>query len=293
MRRPRTKNLPGYLMIAPSYTIYSVFVLIPLAFTILLSGTNYDLFRTFDFVGLRNFRMLLEDDVFHTAFQNTAVYAFFTIVLQMGLGLFLAQVVNGRGVVGAKLWKVFVYLPYTISMVAASMMWIWLYEPTYGIINRFLGAVGLPTLGWLNDINLALPSLVVVTVWKLVGYNMIVYLAGLQQIPGDLYEVADIDGASNARKFFSITLPLLRPTTFFLFVIACIGTFNVFDQVQVMTGGGPVNATTTVVHQVYLRAFTNYQMGYAAAMTVILMVLTLSLTMINFKFGRGAWADVD
>jgi ABC-type sugar transport system permease subunit len=165
------------------------------------------------------------------------------------------------------------------------MIWLWIYEPALGLLNVVIGHAGIPRQKWLYDVRLALPSVVVMSVWKEVGYNMIVYLAGLQSIPGYLYEAATIDGAGEARRFVHVTWPMLRPITFFLLVTGLIANFNVFEQVQVLTGGGPMNSTTTVVHQIYDRAFSDFQMGYASAMAVTMLVVVALVTLANFRLG--------
>ncbi len=277
---------PGaYLMILPSYLIYVIFVFVPVMSTIYLSFTNYDLYKTRNFVALHNYIRMVIDPVFLTAAKNTVVYSLFVIIPQLVIGLILAVVLN-RKIIGQKFHRVAFYLPNVTSMVSISMVWLWLYDPTLGLLNQMLKAVGLPAQRWLFDLNLALPSIIIMSIWKLIGYNMIIYLAGLLQIPEQLYEAATVDGASAIKQFFTITIPMLKPTTFFLFVVACVQSFGVFDQVNIMTQGGPMNATTTIVHQIYERAFSEFQMGYASAMAVLLLVITITLTFVNFRYGN-------
>ena len=165
------------------------------------------------------------------------------------------------------------------------MIWFWMYEPTYGLINRFLAIFKIPGQWWLFDAKLALPSIIVMSIWKSLGYFMVIFLAGLQTIPSYLYEAADIDGASEWQKLFHITIPLLRPVTFFLFVTGVINNFNVFEQVNILTGGGPMNSTTTVVHQIYIRAFYDFVMGYAAAQAIFVLLIVAVLTLMFFRYG--------
>ncbi len=277
----------AYLMVLPSYLIYLLFVFIPIVITLWLSFTNYDLYRTRDFVGFANYARLLRDPVFIISAKNTLTYALFVIIPQIAIGLVLAVLLN-RKVIGQRFHRIAFYMPNVTSMVSIAMVWLWLYDPTQGIINQAIKAIGIPAQSWLFDLNLALPSIIFMSVWKLIGYNMIIYLAGLQQIPDDLYEAATVDGASAFRQFLAITVPMLKPTTFFLFVIACVQSFSVFEQVNVMTQGGPMNATTTVVHQIFDRAFSQFQMGYASAMATVLLLVTIALTFTNFKYGQGA-----
>jgi ABC-type sugar transport system permease subunit len=279
------KHPSAYLMLFPSYFIYFIFSFIPVIITIYFSFTNYDLYKRMDFVGFQNYIHLWSDESFKIAARNTIVYSIFTIVPQMALGLWVAVMVNKR-VFAQKLHRMAIYLPNVTSMVAMSMVWLWLYDPSIGLVNQGMKAIGLAPQKWLYDTDLALPSIIVMSLWKLVGFNMIIYLAGLQQIPSDLYEAAKLDGASSFRQFCSITFPLLTPTSFFLLVMGTVSSFSVFEQVNIMTQGGPINATTTIVHQIYERAFSFFQMGYASAMAVILIIVTLLLTLLNFKMSK-------
>jgi multiple sugar transport system permease protein len=276
----------GYLMILPSYSIYVLFIFVPLVLTVIYSFTNYNLYKTKVFIGFTNYIRLLDDFIFITAVKNTFIYSIFAIIPPIALGLLLAVVLNGK-VTGNKLCRVSVYIPYITSMVAASTIWYWIYDPAKGILNMAFNAVGLASKNWLFDTKMALGCIIVMTIWKTIGYNMIIYIAALQSVPAELYEAAKIDGATAIRKFFNITLPMLSPTTFFLFVMSCIGSFNVFEQVSIMTDGGPSNSTTTIVHQIYQNAFQQFDMGYACSMTVVLIVITLVITIVNFKYGNN------
>ena len=295
-RKPNRKYrhpITGLLMILPSYSIYLLFVFLPVLITIYLSFTNYDLYRTRDFVGLANYtRMFFKDPVFLTAVRNTFIYSSCVIIPEIAIGLVIAVILN-RKLFGQRFHRVAFYMPQVTSMVSVSMVWLWIYDPALGALNQILKLIGLEPQRWLFDLNLALPSIILMSVWKLIGYNMIVYLAGLQQIPDELYEAATVDGASEIQQFRKITIPMLAPTTFFLFVVACVQSFSVFEQVNVMTQGGPMNATTTIVHQIYERAFTQFQMGYASAMAVFLLTITIILTAINFRSGnKGADLEI-
>ena len=275
-------------MVLPTYLVYFLFIFVPVVMTIWLGFTNNDLFSRSEFVGLANFVRLFGDVVFRKALQNTAIYSLGTIIPQIVLALLLANSLNQR-IPGRNTLRLAFYLPYVVSMVSVSMLWLWIYEPATGVLNQTLRSLGLPAMRWLYDQHLALPSLIVMGVWKMTGYNMVIYLAGLQQIPAHLYEAADIDGASALSKFVRITVPLVQPTTFFLFVINTIQSFSVFEQVNIMTEGGPNNATTTIVHQLYTRGFEEFQMGYAASMGVFLLALIFVLTVLNFRYGRQGY----
>ncbi|HJD30348.1 MAG TPA: sugar ABC transporter permease, partial [Candidatus Eisenbergiella stercorigallinarum] len=207
---------------------------------------------------------------------------FFTMLL----GFLLALALNSASLWGTRFFRGMIYLPYVTSMVSMAMVWLWLYDPTYGVFNVIMEALGLEAQQWLYDEKLALGAMIVLGIWKGVGYYMTLYLAGLYNIPAYLYEAAAIDGARYWQKVFRITLPMLRPVTFFILITGTINAFNVFEQVNVMTGGGPMNATTTIVHQIYIRAFTEYRMGYGAAEAVFLLVIILIFTLLNFRYGN-------
>ncbi|GAA0135098.1 sugar ABC transporter permease [Paenibacillus sp. YSY-4.3] len=283
----------GYAMIAPGYLIYFLFIFIPLVVGIYYSFTNYNFYSTPEFVGLQNYARLLQDELFGKAMYNTFIYALFTIVPQLFLGLILAVLLNGK-LFGRVFSRASIYIPNVTSMVAVSMIWLWIYDPALGILNRMIKVFGIDPIQWLYNPNTAMMAVVIMSIWKSLGYTMIVYLAGLQSIPSSLYEAAHMDGASKIRQFFSITIPMLKPTTFFILVMSCINSFMVFEQVNIMTAGGPLNSTTTVVHQIYLRGFQDFQMGYASAMAIVLFLITLVITLINFKYGnQGDDLDVD
>ncbi|HLZ27170.1 MAG TPA: sugar ABC transporter permease [Chloroflexota bacterium] len=266
--------------------IFAVFTLLPVAIALYLSLTNYDVFTRIDWVGGANYQDVFDDEFFWRALVNTTTYTAWTIPLSMGIGLGLALLLNQK-LRGLGIYRTIYYVPVVTSMVAVAMIWIQLFDPLYGVISNSLEAIGIKNIDWLGDPNLAMPSVIVVSVWKVIGWNMLIYLAGLQGIPEYLKEAAAIDGANRWQSFFKITLPLLRPTTFFIFVTSLIGAFQVFDQVYVMTGGGPANATTTLVHQIYNAAFKALDMGYAAAMSFVLFAIILVISLLSMRAIRG------
>lgn len=273
-------------MILPSYLIYFVFIFVPILITIAYSFTNYNLYNRFDFVGFDNYIRLAGDADFIVSAKNTVIYSVVTIGLQIALGLLFAVLLNQK-IIGKKWFRTAFYLPYIPSMIAVSMVWLWIYDPASGLMNQLLRMFGMETQQWLLDPDLALFSIILMSIWKVIGYNMIIYLTGLQQIPGELYEAAIIDGASPVKSFFHITIPLLKPTTVFLLIINSVNSFSVFEQVYVMTEGGPLNSTTTIVHQVYERGFTQFQMGYASAMSVVLMLVVIALSVVTYKWNES------
>lgn len=287
-RKLERQNI-GYLFIAPSLLLYLVFVFIPIGWTLWLSFTDFNLTQA-SFVGLKNYVSLWSDPVFLRALSNTVRYTVMAVLPSMILGLLLAMLINKK-FAGRATFRAIFYMPNIISLVAASLAWMYLFSEV-GILNMLLRSLGLARVSWLTDSRLALPSIVIVSLWSSGGYNMLLFLSGLQGIPDYLYEAASIDGANSRQQFMKITLPQLAPTTFFVFVMSCIASFQVFGQVYMMTGGGPDNATTTLAHQVYTNAFQYYKMGYASAMAIVLLCIILAVSLINFRYGNQAGGDV-
>lgn len=277
-----TQNI-GYLFIAPSVILYTVFMFIPIFRTIGMSFTDYNLSAS-NFIGLQNYINLSRDIVFLKALKNTLIYTVLALVPTMVLGLVLALLINKK-FRGRALFRAVFYMPNIVSLVAASLAWMYLFAEV-GIFNMLLKKLGMSTVHWLTDPGIALICVVVVSLWTSGGHNMLLFLSGLQGIPTHLYEAASIDGANGWQQFWKITIPQLAPTTFFVFVMTCIASFQVFGQVYMMTNGGPDNATTTLAHQIYLNAFQYYKMGYASAMAVVLLVIILVITAVNFRFGN-------
>lgn len=274
----------AYLMIFPAYFIFVVFVLYPIAKVIYYSFTNYNFYSTPEFVGFSNYERLLRDGEFLKSVQNTFFYTVGTLFPQLFLGLAFAIWLFRKSRL-VPLFRMAIYLPNVMSMVCVSMIWLLFYDPNYGIFNQILAFFGISTQRWLQDPALAMPCVVLMSIWKNSGYSMIVYLAGLTGIPENLYEAARLDGASGIQQFFSISWPMLRPTTFFLLVTGMVNCFSVFEQINIMTGGGPLKTTTTIVHQIYKRGFNDFKMGYAGAMSVILLVFSIIVTLLIFRFG--------
>lgn len=296
MRKSRKKRTrleqqnAAYLLIAPSYLIYAVFILIPVIWTIVMSFTDYNLNEA-HFVGIKNYIQLTKDPIFIQSIGNTLFFCFLAIVPGMVLGLILALLLNQK-MKGKGFFRTLFYLPNIFSMVAVSMAWLYLYDTTAGILNKFLRDIGMQAVPWISSTSMAMISVAIMSVWNTTGYNMILFLSGLQGIPEYLYEAASIDGANGWKKFWHITLPMLKPTTFFVFVMACINSFQVFGQVLIVTNGGPMNSTTTIAHQIYKNGFEYYKMGYASAQAVILMAIIFIITLINLRYGGGTENDL-
>lgn len=276
------KILP-YLLISPYLIIYVVFILVPLVWVLFLSFTNYSAMNPGEWVGLENYRRMLADNTFFFALRNTGLYWIFTVIPGMAIGLIVANFLSLK-LKATPLFRGLIYLPGVMSGVGVAMTWLWLYDPRNGPINKVLEILGITGRDWLSDPAFALPAIIIVGIWIGIGFSMIIYLAGLQGIPEQLYEAASIDGASNLRQFFIIKIPLLKPITFFLFIINTITSFQVFDIVYIMTNGGPANRTTTIVNEIVKRGFEDFAMGYASALAICLLVITLLFTVVNYWF---------
>src|SRR5579859_4526913 len=282
----RRQAFTGYLFIAPAMLIFGVFTLLPVLIALYLSFTDYDVFTRMNWIGLANYQDVFDDEYFWRALWNTVTYTVWSIPLAMVLGLGLALLLNQR-LRGLGFYRTVYYVPVVTSMVAVAMIWVQLFDPLYGVISNALEGLGIKGVDWLGDPRLAMPSIIAVSVWQVLGWNMLIYLAGLQSIPEYLREAAAIDGANRWQTFWRITLPLLQPTTFFIFVTSFINAFQVFDVVYVMTQGGPAGATTTLVHEIYNSAFRAFDMGYAAAMSFVVFGIILGVTMFSFRVLRA------
>lgn len=282
----RDQQRTGILFVLVPMALFLVFAVAPMLFACYLGFTQYKITRPPTWVGLQNFEILLEDPLFTTALKNTAIYAAGVVPSSMVLSLLVALLLNQK-IRGIVFFRTAFYLPVVTSTVASAVVWMLMFTPDVGILNRVLIALGLPPQRWLFDPQLALPSVMLMSVWQSLGYRMIIWLAALQGIPGHLYDAAEVDGAGAWRKFWAITLPLLKPTTFFILVTAVIGSLQVFGSVFVMTNGGPGYATTTIVHQIYRNAFSYLRMGYAAAQAFVLFLIIFALSMVNWTFFRS------
>lgn len=281
----------GYLLIAPGFIIYALFVLIPIGWSIIMSFTDYDL-KTANFIGISNYINMFKDPVFLRSLFNTLYYSVLTIIPTMVLALCLAMLLN-RKVFGRGAFRTLFYMPNIFSMVAVAMAWLYLYDTNAGILNKLLKQLfNAGPVQWVSSTSMAMISIAIMSIWNGVGYDMVLFLSGLQNIPDYLYEAAAIDGVTGWKRFRYITLPMLAPTTFFVFVMACIRSFQVFGQVLIVTAGGPMNSTTTIAHQVYRNGFEYYKMGYASAEAVVLMLIIFIITLVNMRYGRGGDNDL-
>ena len=270
------------LFLLPTLIIIIPFAIIPFFLSFGLSLFNYPILKNPTFIGFKNYIEMFSDKIFIVSLKNTILYMLGTIPFRMFIGLFLAILVNKK-FVGRNLLRTLLYFPYIAPLVSVSVLWRWLMDYNYGVINATLNLLGIASIPWLESPDIALCSIMIMSIWKTVGWNMVIFLAALQGIPTYLYESAKIDGASHLRQFISITLPLMKPVFLLTTVISLINSSQVFEQVFVMTNGGPGYATMTLVQHVYRSGFQNYKMGYASAIGVSLFIIVGILALFQFK----------
>lgn len=272
-------------MASPALIVFTIFMFIPLVLTFWYSLNKYSGFGKMKFLGLDNYAKIVQDDTFWRATINTLAYTAITVPLGVVLGLAAALLLN-RILPGRGLFRALFYVPVVISGVASGVIFLRLFDPLTGILNQIASSLGLPTIDWQGNGKAALVSIIIVSTWQGIGFGMVVYLAALQGIPREVYEAATVDGAVGWKRLTHITWPLLAPTTFFLVVYAIIGSFQVFDSVYVLTSGGPGNATTFLVQYAYDQGFNQRRQGYAAAIGVIIYVVVLVFTIVQWRFTR-------
>jgi multiple sugar transport system permease protein len=280
-RRQWLEWLSGYAFLAPSFIILAVFTYFPVAYALGLSFFKWRIMRgepTFN--GLGNYQLLLTSEDFWQAIWNTVYFAVGSIPTGMAIALFIAILLN-RPMRALPIYRTAYFLPTVTSMVAVSVVWMWIYHPDVGLMNYVLQLFHLPAIRWLNDPRWAMPALIILGIWKGLGYNVIIYLAGLQNIPQHLYEAAQIDGANRWQLFRNITWPLLTPTSFLILIMAVINSFQAFTEFHVMTQGGPIGSTTVIVYYLYQQAFQQFNMGYGSALAIVLFLIILGLTLIQ------------
>jgi multiple sugar transport system permease protein len=280
----------AYLFISPGLLLFAVFTFFALILTLYLTFHRWSIIEPDKpFIGFDNYRRLIDDESFHRAAINTIYFTGasvpFTMLIGLGIALLLNQPLWGRSI-----FRTIYFLPIVTPFVVVSIVWKWLYQPDYGLFNFYLLKTHLidQPLLWLSDQELAMPAVIMMSIWGGIGYSMIIYLAGLQAVPQELYDAAAVDGAGPWARLRYITIPMLRPTTLFLLIIGVIGSFQVFTQIFIMTSGGPVERTTTMVYFIYRTAFINFDMGYASMLAYALFVMLLVFTGINLRLNRQA-----
>jgi multiple sugar transport system permease protein len=280
----------AYVFISPGLIIFSIFTIFALLFAFYLTFHEWNLINVDKpFVGLDNWSRMLEDERFHRSIINTFYFTGASVPLGIAFGFFLAILLN-QGIRMKGLFRTLFFLPQVTPFVVVAIIWKWLYNGDFGLINYYLTQAGIirEPLLWLADQNLAMPSVIIMSVWSGVGFSMVIYLAGLQGIPEELHEAAKIDGAGSWQRLWHVTLPQLAPTTLFLLVMGIIGSLQIFTQIFIMTKGGPVERTTTMVYFIYQAAFKFYEMGYASTLAFVLFGITLIFTFIQLRLYRKA-----
>lgn len=270
------------LFLLPSLGGLLLFTALPILASLGLSLCQWDLLTPPQFVGLANFRRLLASQTFWAALGHTLYFIIGYIPLVMVIALGVAVLLNQKRR-GVLLFRTAFFLPVVSAWVAVALLWRWIFNPKFGILNYLLGLVGIQGPAWLFDPRWAMPAIVITSVWKDIGFVMVMFLAGLQAIPSQYYEAAAMDGANRWQRFLNITLPLLSPTTFFALTISLINSFQVFDQVWIMTGGGPAGATTVLVERIVKHAFNYSRMGYAASLSWVLFLLVFTVTAVQMR----------
>lgn len=285
-RLQRRNALIGWSFILPNFVGFAALTLVPVIVLFYMSFTNWNVFGKADFIGLANFQRLIGDGSFRIALVNTLYFAVMNIPLTIVVSLGLALLLNNK-FRGVAFFRTAAFFPYITSIVAIAIVWNLLFSPDYGPINEILRFIGISNPpGWLTSADWAMPSVVIVSIWQNMGYYMILFLAGLQAIPRELTEAARVDGANVTQRFFNVTLPSLRPTTFFVIVILTINSFKIFDLILVMTDGGPGQATLVLSQFIYRKGFVESQFGYASAASVALFFLCILVTVVQFLWNK-------
>lgn len=282
------RNWSAYLFLTPAMLHFLVFTLFAVSFAFYISFHEWNILEPDKpFVGLDNYLRLFEDRRFHRAAINTFLFLL-GIPISLALSLSFALLLNIK-IRGRAIYRTMLYIPVITPLVVTSIIWKWVYQGDYGLLNYYLLKFGIikEKLLWLADPDLALPAVMIMGIWAGVGSQMVIYLAGLQSIPNELYDSAKVDGANGFRRLIHITIPLLAPTTFFLLVTSIIGTFQIFTQIYIMTSGGPLNRTTTIGYYLYEKGFRHLDMGYATAISFALFAMIFVFTLLQMKFTRG------
>lgn len=274
-------SFAGLIFILPALLGTVIFIVLPVIASFGLSFTSWDLLNPIKFVGLENYKLIFTEQLFFKILLNTIVFALATSVFGVIIPLVLAAILNSK-LRGSEFFKTAYFLPFITPMIVIGIVWQWIFDPNIGILNRVLHM----HIQWLYDTNFALPALIIVTVWKLIGYNMVIFLSGFASIPENLYEAAKIDGANPVQTFFNITIPMLSSTIFFVVIITAISSFQVFDLIYLMTQGGPLDSTNVLVYSIYKNAFEYFNVGKASAMAYVLFVIILVLTLVQWNLRK-------
>lgn len=276
-----TQNIAAWIFILPALLGTLIFILIPVICSFGLSFAQWDLLTPTEFVGLANYEELFQDGLFWKILTNTVIFALSTSVLGVIIPLILAAILNTK-IKGSEFYKSAYFLPFITPMVVVGIVWAWIFDPNIGLLNQVLHI----HINWLYDSKFAMPALIIVSVWKLVGYNMIIFLSALTSISQSLFEAAKIDGANSYQVFKNVTVPMLSPTIFFVVIVTAISSFQVFDLIYLMTQGGPFDSTNVLVYAIYKNAFEYFNVGKASAIAYVLFLIILILTLIQWSLRK-------
>ena len=275
------ERFAGWVFILPALVGTLIFIIIPVICSFGLSFAKWDLLNPIQFVGLANYREIFSEALFYKILLNTVVFAIATSVLGVIIPLVLACILNSK-VRGSEFYKTAYFLPFITPMIVIGVVWEWIFDPNIGLLNHVLHL----HINWLYDTHFAMPALIIVSVWKLIGYNMVIFLSSLAGISQSMFEAAKIDGANELQTFKNVTVPLLSPTIFFVVIITAISSFQVFDLIYLMTQGGPLNSTNVLVYAIYQNAFEYFNVGKASAIAYVLFVIILILTLVQWNLRK-------
>lgn len=276
-----SNNSAGLIFIFPALLGTAIFIIIPVICSFGLSFTHWDLLNKISFAGFDNYRQIFSEPLFYKILVNTVVFAVATSIFGVIIPLILASVLNSK-IRGSEFFKTSYFLPFITPMVVIGIIWAWIFDPNIGFLNQVLHI----NINWLYDSNFAMPALIIVSVWKLIGYNMIIFLSSLSSISNSMFEAAKIDGANVYQTFVNVTVPLLSPTIFFVVIITAISSFQVFDLIYLMTEGGPFDSTNVLVYAIYKNAFEYFNVGKASAIAYVLFVIILVLTLVQWSLRK-------
>lgn len=276
-----SEKFAGWVFIFPALIGTFIFIIIPVICSFGLSFMKWDLLNPIQFVGFENYRNLFAEPLFYKILVNTIVFALSTSILGVIIPLVLACILNSK-IRGSEFYKTAYFLPFITPMIVIGIVWEWIFDPNIGILNHVLNL----HINWLYDTHFAMPALIIVSVWKLIGYNMIIFLSSLSSISQSMFEAAKIDGASPVQTFVNVTVPLLSPSIFFVVIITAISSFQIFDLIYLMTEGGPLDSTNVLVYAIYKNAFEYFNVGKASAIAYVLFVIILLLTVIQWSLRK-------
>ena len=280
-KKSNNQQFAGWVFIAPALAGTFIFIIIPVICSFGLSFTKWDLLNPIEFVGLDNYIGIFTEPLFYKILINTIVFAVSTSVFGVIIPLVLAAILNSK-IRGSEFYKTAYFLPFITPMIVIGVIWEWIFDPNIGLLNKFLHL----HINWLYDPHFAMPALILVSVWKLTGYNMVIFLSALSGISQSMFEAAKIDGADSFQTFKNVTIPLLSPTIFFVVIITAISSFQIFDLIYLMTQGGPLDSTNVLVYAIYKNAFEYFNIGKASAIAYVLFVIILVLTLVQWNLRK-------